>query len=202
MKAIALVRKRKALYVCRLHYQLWCQVTVEAMLENGLQAEALTEIGKLQHKKRDYRKAAEQLQKAVDLRPNGLQVGRGYFHACMLLHKSWTQLLTPQKHAASAYHTGAVSTALLGSKAHELMSVDVLMSLCRHMQARTFLGLCQVSMGDIQLGASNYEHVLKQDPENLEACVYLAQARKEVSHMHMLEEHAASACCRTSHAAC
>ena len=52
-----------------------------------------------------------------------------------------------------------------------------------HMQARTFLGLCQVSMGDIQLGASNYEHVLKQDPENLEACVYLAQARKEVSLM-------------------
>ncbi len=47
-------------------------------------------------------------------------------------------------------------------------------------QARTFLGLCQVSMGEIQLGASNYERVLKQDPDNLEACVYLAQARKEV----------------------
>ena len=46
-------------------------------------------------------------------------------------------------------------------------------------QARTFLGLCQVSMGEIQLGASNYERVLKQDPDNLEACVYLAQARKE-----------------------
>lgn len=36
-------------------------------------------------------------------------------------------------------------------------------------------------MGEIQLGASNYEQVLKQDPDNLEACVYLAQARKEVS---------------------
>ena len=47
-------------------------------------------------------------------------------------------------------------------------------------QARTFLGLCQVSMGEIQLGASNYERVLRQDPDNLEACVYLAQARKEV----------------------
>ena len=36
-------------------------------------------------------------------------------------------------------------------------------------------------MGEIQLGASNYERVLKQDPDNLEACVYLAQARKEVT---------------------
>ena len=48
------------------------------------------------------------------------------------------------------------------------------------MQARTFLGLCQFSMGDIQLGACNYERVLSQDPNNLEAAVYLAQARKEV----------------------
>ncbi len=54
------------------------------------------------------------------------------------------------------------------------------------MQARTFLGLCQVSMGEIQLGATNYERVLKQDPDNLEACVYLAQARKEVSLTDML----------------
>jgi hypothetical protein len=35
-------------------------------------------------------------------------------------------------------------------------------------------------MGDIQLGAGNYERVLSQDPNNLEAAVYLAQARKEV----------------------
>ena len=55
-----------------------------------------------------------------------------------------------------------------------------LASVNEYMQAWTFLGLCQVSMGDIQLGASNYERVLRQDPENLEACVYLAQARKEV----------------------
>lgn len=48
------------------------------------------------------------------------------------------------------------------------------------MQARTFLGLCQFSMGDIQLGACNYERVLREDPNNLEAAVYLAQARKEV----------------------
>ena len=48
------------------------------------------------------------------------------------------------------------------------------------MQARTFLGLCQFSMGDIQLGACNYERVLSQDPNNLEAAVYLAQACKEV----------------------
>lgn len=39
-----------------------------------MQAEALTEIGKLLHKKRDYRRAAGQLQKAVDLRPESLQV--------------------------------------------------------------------------------------------------------------------------------
>ena len=71
-----------------------------------------------------------------------------------------------------------------------------------HMQARTFLGLCQVSMGDIQLGASNYEHVLKQDPENLEACVYLAQARKEVCYIQVSEGDAARACCRNSQAAC
>jgi len=39
-----------------------------------MQAEACTEIGKLLHKKRDYRRAAKQLQKAVDLMPNSLQV--------------------------------------------------------------------------------------------------------------------------------
>ena len=38
-------------------------------------------------------------------------------------------------------------------------------------------------MGEIQLGATNYERVLRQDPDNLEACVYLAQARKEVTHL-------------------
>ena len=58
------------------------------MLCDGLQAEALTEIGKLQHKKRDYRKAAEQLQKAVDLRPNGLQVGTGQIDAYPPLHEA------------------------------------------------------------------------------------------------------------------
>ena len=40
----------------------------------SLQAEALTEIGKLLHKQRNYRRAAAQLQQAVDLRPDSLQV--------------------------------------------------------------------------------------------------------------------------------
>ena len=48
----------------------------------------MTEIGKLQHKKRDYRRAAEQLQKAVDLKPNSLQVGTGNFHPGMPLHEA------------------------------------------------------------------------------------------------------------------
>jgi Flp pilus assembly protein TadD len=39
-----------------------------------MQAEALTEMGKLLHKQRDYRRARAQLQKAVDLRPDSLQV--------------------------------------------------------------------------------------------------------------------------------
>lgn len=43
--------------------------------------EALTEIGKLLHKQRNYRKAAAQLQKAVDLKPDSLQVLQ-----CFCLH--------------------------------------------------------------------------------------------------------------------
>ncbi|BDA45969.1 probable UDP-N-acetylglucosamine-peptide N-acetylglucosam at N-terminal half [Coccomyxa sp. Obi] len=46
-------------------------------------------------------------------------------------------------------------------------------------QAWNFLGLCQVSMGDIRLGAAAYERVLRMDPDNLEAWMHLAQARKE-----------------------
>lgn len=49
-----------------------------------------------------------------------------------------------------------------------------------HVQAWNFLGLCQVSMGDIRLGAAAYERVLRTDPNNLEAWMHLAQARKEV----------------------
>ena len=35
-------------------------------------------------------------------------------------------------------------------------------------------------MGDIRLGAAAYERVLRMDPDNLEAWMHLAQARKEV----------------------
>ena len=55
-------------------------------------------------------------------------------------------------------------------------------SISPSLQAQTFLGLCHVSMGDIQQGASHYEQVLRLDPDNLEACVYLAQACKEVGY--------------------
>ena len=41
-----------------------------------MQAEALTEMGKLLHKQRDYRRARTQLQTAVDLQPDSLQVRR------------------------------------------------------------------------------------------------------------------------------
>ncbi len=37
-------------------------------------------------------------------------------------------------------------------------------------------------MGDIRLGAAAYERVLRMDPDNLEAWMHLAQARKEVLH--------------------
>ena len=46
----------------------------ESLNTECLQAEALTEMGKLLHKQRDYRRARAQLQKAVDLRPDSLQV--------------------------------------------------------------------------------------------------------------------------------
>jgi hypothetical protein len=51
---------------------------------------------------------------------------------------------------------------------------------CCSVQAWNFLGLCQVSMGDIRPGASCYERVLRVDPNSLEAWMHLAQARKEV----------------------
>lgn len=41
-----------------------------------MQAEALTEMGKLLHKQRDYRRARAQLQTAVDLQADSLQVRR------------------------------------------------------------------------------------------------------------------------------
>ena len=131
-----------------------------------LQAEALTEIGKLLHKQRNYRTAAAQLQKAVDLKPDSLQVlqcsclrsrAAADHICCAIIVKRPAYL--PMSHLACFAFFGM----FLGAS-----------------QARTFLGLCQVSMGEIQLGASNYERVLKLDPDNLDACVYLAQARKEV----------------------
>ena len=47
----------------------WDDLNTECM-----QAEALTEMGKLLHKQRDYRRARARLQEAVDLRPDSLQV--------------------------------------------------------------------------------------------------------------------------------
>ena len=72
-----------------------------------MQAEALTEIGKLQHKKRDYRKAAEQLQKAVDLRPNGLQVGTGYILLPCLYMRHGQNMLPNGSMLQGACNTGS-----------------------------------------------------------------------------------------------
>ena len=49
------------------------------------------------------------------------------------------------------------------------------------MQAWTFLGRCQVSMGDIRAGVASYERALALDPADLDAWIHLAQARKEVT---------------------
>ena len=54
-------------------------------------------------------------------------------------------------------------------------------------QAWNFLGMCQVSMGDLRQGAAMYERVLRSDPACLEAWVHLAQARKEVRTTSSLE---------------
>ena len=57
-----------------------------------MQAEACTEIGKLLHKKRDFRRAAKQLQKAVDLLPNSLQVLK---YSCLSHRAAYKPLTWP-----------------------------------------------------------------------------------------------------------
>ena len=54
----------------------------------------------------------------------------------------------------------------------------------RMLQALSFLGLCQVSMGDIREGAALFEKVIRSHPDDLDAWVHLAQARKEVESSH------------------
>ena len=67
-------------------------------------------------------------------------------------------------------------------------------------QAWTFLGRCQVSMGEIRAGVASYERALTLDPADVDAWIHLAQARKEVRKPYTSLKAYCDLLCPTTHA--